>query len=597
MKLVACDTETRDLTAQYDPECPLWMAGFQWADDEHVCHDDPVKIGQQVSLLLADGYDFVFVNASFDVAVLRLRGIDIPPGRYHDIALMHYLLEPSEGQNHSLNTMAQLHLGEHKLEIDGFHEPSDAMREYMMMDVRLTYRLIDPVMSRILEDEDLWLYYLDIALPYTEVLIDMVQTGAYVDKGKLQIAHEEWRNVLDDVTRRFWAEAGYRKGSVRTFKKVVPFSGGRMTSYDELTGSYSHCELNWFSPTSIPDVTKVLQKYPDFEPLKLSPKTRLPVLDKQTLPIYAEEYEAAAILMEHRKVHKFFTAFLHPILERVEESPIIHCSFHDKNTRTTRKSCSSPNFQQVPSDKERGASLRDMFEPRHDGNVMVVGDLDRIEVCVFAFYLEYMFGYTGLSDAVRQGIDVHQRNCDAWHCDRKAAKIGIFLTIYGGGAGKLSQATGLPLNEAKRVLKRMYDDLPIERYRDACFREVRKNRGYMRGLFGDRYFIPECLSDNKNVQASGQRKAGNYRIQGTAGSVFDILQVESLDVVRALGGHQILAVHDEAVYEFPRHTAEEAAAFLTSEWTRDDLLELDGIMVPVKAEFHVGKSWHEAKGD
>lgn len=597
MKYVACDVETRDLTAQYDPNCPLWMAGFQWADDACIVHDDPVKIGHQVALLLDEGYDFVFANASFDVSVLRLRGINIPPGRYHDIALMHYLLEPSEGQNHSLDTMAQLHLGKEKVHFHNFSEPSEAMADYLRQDVLLTWQLISPVTSRIMRDEELWWYYLDIALPYTEVLIDMVQAGVRIDRDALRVAHAEWEGVLNDIVSKFHAEAGYRRGRTITYDKLLPFRDGRMTSFSPLTGFYSHCELSWLNPASVSDITAVLKSYPDFEPVKVSPKTGLPVLDKHTLPVYAEEYEIASIVQEHRTAHKFFTAFLHPILERVEVDTLVHCSFHDKNTRTTRKSCSKPNLQQIPSDKKRGASLRNMFVPRDENHVLVVGDLDRIEICVFAFYLEHMFGYKGLSDAVRAGIDVHQRNCEAWHCDRKSAKIGIFLTIYGGGAGKLSQATGLSIAQAREVLKRMYNDLPIERYREACFREVKENKGYLRGLFGDRYFIPECLSNNESVRHSGMRKAGNYRIQGTAGSVFDILQVESIDTVRSLGGRQLLAVHDEAVYEFPRETAEAGAEYLTSTWTRNDLLDFDGTMVPVRAEFHIGQSWHEAKGE
>lgn len=592
-RLAFMDTETCSLEASYDVTRNFWMAGIACVDGVEIL-DDITIVAAKVRDLLSDGYDFVFANASFDVAVLRLRGVDIPEGRYHDVQLMHYLLAPSDASNHSLETMSMLYLGRGKLPSPDFSAPSQAMRDYLAIDVENTRDIFPFVLEQLEDDEDLLYYYLDVALPYVEVLIDMQQSGVYIERSLLEDSTCKWRKHLEKISWEFRAEAGYRRGRVMTGSKTLPFGRGRCTTILD-DGSYSHCTLDWLSPTSLKDVTEVLTSFDDFKPIKISPKTGLPVLDSTTLSAYADEYAVAEIIQRHRMAHKFYTAFLAPISRRTAENPVLHCLFNPINTRTTRKSCSSPNLQQIPARDARGAEMRRMFQRRDENHILVVGDLDRIEVCVFAFYLEYMFGFTALANAVRNKEDVHAVNAERWNCPRFAAKTGIFLLIYGGGVSKLSQSCDLSMYEARRVYKAMHRDMPIEEYQEACFAEARENHGYLRGLFGDRYYIPEVLSNNKNEQASGRRKCGNYRIQGTAGSVFDILQIEAMPTVRRLKGHQLLAVHDESVYEFPIHVGEEAASRLTEVYSQGDLLSVGNVHVPVTAEFHVGHDWYTAK--
>jgi DNA polymerase-1 len=238
-----------------------------------------------------------------------------------------------------------------------------------------------------------------------------------------------------------------------------------------------------------------------------------------------------------------------------------------------------------------------MFTAR-PGHVLVVGDLDRIEVCILAFYLEVMFGDTTYSDAVRAGLDVHQLNADNWGIERPPAKNGLFSWIYGAQVEKFAQTTGLSIAQAKRVFIRMEESNPaLFMYREACERQALENNGKLYNFMGGMHYIPDILSQERWIQAAGKRKASNYIIQGTAASLFKYLQVQKQvrDLCREVNARIVLAVHDEALYEVPIAYGQYFAEQMTSHYTTIDLLREGDIYVPVSAEFHVGKNWLEAK--
>ena len=82
-KYIACDVETQDLSAKHDPNVPIWCVGFSINGLTFHVIWDAVSTPTLIEGLLSDpDVMLVFHNASFDVAVLRTHGVNVPPGRY-----------------------------------------------------------------------------------------------------------------------------------------------------------------------------------------------------------------------------------------------------------------------------------------------------------------------------------------------------------------------------------------------------------------------------------------------------------------------------------------------------------------------------------
>ncbi len=587
MTLYSLDIETRDLTARYDPACPVWYVGLY--DGEEYSMFETVE---EARTILEGDNHFILANATFDISVLNVRGVY--PNSYDDIILMSYVDSPSVSSEHSLNALGTRYLDRGKEPSPSFACRSQQMYDYLKVDLKLTYLLYPIIKKRLYRDELASAYYEDIELPYSQCIMEMQQNGISIDRDAWQDAHAEYVKLAQEHMAQFHTYSGYKRGKVVAYKNIVVC--GKKYSTTDGEGMYTHCELDWLNPNSGADKLATLAKEcPELEFNKTT-KSGAVSIDKYVLEKAATISESARIMLKYSKVQTLVSNFLHPIEEYTREDTVLRCNMNQNNTRTTRLSSSQPNLQNIPSRDDRGDTIRRMFTPDNADERMVVGDLDRIEVCVFGFYLEWMLGYTKVADAVRAGIDVHQVNSDLWGCERYVAKTGIFLLIYGGGAEKLASSLGLKLPEAKRIFKRINNEIPIEEYRAAIVREAKANNGVVHGLMGQRFYIPEVMSPIRKVSAGGERKCGNYPIQGTAGAIFKVLQLKARPTVCVYEAKLRIVVHDEAVYTAHKYYADAFAHEMTDVFTDDTMLNMDGVCVPVRAEFHVGNNWREAKG-
>lgn len=588
MKLMSLDIETRDLTARYDPECPVWYVGMYDGSDYHIFE----SVEEARHMLEDDDTHFVLCNASFDIAVLAVRGVHVQS--YDDVMLMSYVTAPSQSGDHSLNELGLKYLDKGKDPSPSFACRSVEMYDYLKTDLRVTYALFPIVKRRLYQDALASEYYEDIELPYQQLIMEMQCNGVAIDRAAWGDAHDEYTRLVEQHATEFRAYSGYRRGKLVSYNTAV-VCGSKFTTTDG-QGTYSHCELDWLNPNSgVDKLATIARHYPEVE-LSKTTKSGATAIDKYVLEKIAAACPAAQVMLRYNKASTLVSNFLAPIEELTRDTPLLRCNFNQATTRTTRLSSSNTNLQNMPSRDERGNIIRRMFVPDDNEHLMVVGDLDRIEVCVFAFYLEWMLGYTKLADAVRNKVDVHQVNSDLWGCERYVAKTGIFLLIYGGGAEKLAVSVGLKLPEAKRIFKRINNEMPIEAYREAMVRAARDNDGVLHGLLGQRFVIPEVLSSIRAVRAGGERKCGNYPIQGSAGAIFKFLQLKARPMVVKYDAKLRVVVHDEAVYTAHRDYAEGFASAMTNEFTDDTLLNMDGVVVPVTAAFHTGINWKEAKG-
>ena len=119
-------------------------------------------------------------------------------------------------------------------------------------------------------------------------------------------------------------------------------------------------------------------------------------------------------------------------------------------------------------------------------------------------------------------------------------------------------------------------------------KEDAKKSGYVSTFFGRKRYIQELKSNDKRVQAHGERMAINMPIQGTAADILKIamIKIQSQITENKLNSKMLLQVHDELIFECPEDEISEIKNILDKLMTNS--LEL---LVPLKIEYKLGKEW------
>jgi len=282
-------------------------------------------------------------------------------------------------------------------------------------------------------------------------------------------------------------------------------------------------------------------------------------------------------------------------------------SYNQCATRTTRLSSSKPNIQQIPARDKTGKLLRKMFTAR-DGYTLLVGDQSGFQLRIVAAYMSYYFDDGRLAQCFNDGEDVHQFFADIYGILRKIAKNVTFGWLFGAGVKKMTATAnrGNPSPITAQVIRGALDSL-VERMpampgvKQLFIDHANQNGGVVHDWMGTRYVIPELLSKDKGIRASGERKVCNYVVQGFEASLFRHLQNLAASIVESYGGRQAFAVHDEVGYEVPCEVADLLIPELNrvmspafSEFTPEPW-DVHGLRL--ECEFNKGHSWYDAKGE
>jgi hypothetical protein len=183
-----------------------------------------------------------------------------------------------------------------------------------------------------------------------------------------------------------------------------------------------------------------------------------------------------------------------------------------------------------------------------------------------------------------------------------------FGWLFGAGVNKMTATAnrGNPNPVSTSVIRGALDSL-VERMpampgvKELFIEAAHKNKGVVHDWLGTRYVIPELLSKDKGIRASGERKVCNYVVQGFEASSFRLLQNRAAAYVESYGGRQAFAVHDEVGYEVPVDVAEYLVPELNrimsapfSEFTPEPD-DVHGLRL--ECEFNIGNNWYDAKGE
>ena len=122
--------------------------------------------------------------------------------------------------------------------------------------------------------------------------------------------------------------------------------------------------------------------------------------------------------------------------------------------------------------------------------------------------------------------------------------------------------------------------------------EKAKEDGYVKTLYGRIRYIPELAVSNYNTRSFGERVALNTPIQGTAADIIKLAMIRVRDRLKAEGltSKLISQVHDELIVDTAADEVEKVSDILVYEM--EHIIDL---LVPLKSNVAIGKTWQEAK--
>ena len=182
----------------------------------------------------------------------------------------------------------------------------------------------------------------------------------------------------------------------------------------------------------------------------------------------------AQCILDYRQLVKLKNTYLDTLPELIAPSTgRIHTQFKQAVTATGRLSSSEPNLQNIPIRTSEGRRVREAFVPE-DGYTLISADYSQIELRLLAHYSED----AGLIEALGTVLIIHRRTAaqvfgihpdEVTDDQRRQAKSVNFGLMYGMSAFRLSNELGIPQGDARRLIKRYFEQYEgVRRYFEAA---------------------------------------------------------------------------------------------------------------------------------
>ena len=493
--------------------------------------------------------------------LLAAEGISLE-GKWNDIELMHYVLNPE--RSHELSALAQTYLG---VSLEESSAPAttgslfDAIPEEEDSPHLKEAAVLIPLGEKL--KENLPDFYDSMEEPLAKVLAKMEQDGVKVDLARLKEFAEGLRKELSE-----------REARIR-----------------EMADEPS---LNISSPKQVGDLL--------FDKLKLDPRAKKSgkgqyTTDEATLVAIADRHPIVDEILEFRAVKKLLSTYIEPFPSYISEKDgRVHTTFNQALTATGRLSSSNPNLQNIPVRTERGKEIRKAFVPGIPDGLIVSADYSQIELRIMA----HLSCDTHLTQAFRDGVDVHAATAakifripveEVTREQRGMAKTANFGIMYGISSFGLAQRLHLSRTAAKELIEGYFEAFPaIRGFIDDSISFAREN-GYVETLFGRRRYLPDISARNATVRALAERNAVNAPIQGTSADIIKLAMIRVAEKLKEEGlrSRMVLQIHDELLFEAP---AEEVPKL--QKLVKDVMENVIQLSVPLTVECSSGNNWLEA---
>ena len=505
------------------------------------------------------GYDL-----KLQANLLKHAGIDLT-GKWLDIALMHYLVDPEK--SHAVDILSRSYLN---IELDEapadtgtgslFDEAPEAAENVRSREAAALVLLGRKVREELADRQKL---YDEMEEPLAKVLAKMERAGVKVDLKQ-----------LDHFAKGLREEMVAREAHIR-----------------EMVGEP---DLNISSPKQVGDVL--------FDKLRLDPKAKKSArgqysTDEATLLAIADRHPVVNEILEFRAVKKLLSTYIEPFPTYVSQvDGRVHTTFNQALTATGRLSSSNPNLQNIPIRTERGKEIRKAFIPGTPEGVIVSADYSQIELRIMA----HLSQDGHLVKAFRDGDDVHAATAakiygiplsEVTREQRGRAKTANFGIMYGISSFGLAQRLHLSRKDAKDLIDGYFASFPaIRSFIDDSIGFAREN-GYVETLFGRRRYLPDINAKNATVRSLAERNAVNAPIQGTAADIIKLamIGVDKRLTEAGLKSRMVLQIHDELMFDA---IPEEVPAL--KKIVVDVMENVLKLSVPLTVECSDGKNWLEA---
>ena len=520
-----------------------------------------VPLPEAISLLEDASVAKYGVDLKRQANLLAAEGISLE-GKWNDIELMHYVLNPE--RSHELSALAQTYLG---VSLEEASAPAttgslfDAIPEEEDSPHLKEAAVLIPLGDKL--RENLPDFYDTMEEPLAKVLAQMERDGVKVDLARLKEFAEGLRRELTE-----------REARIR-----------------EMADEPS---LNISSPKQVGDLL--------FDKLKLDPRAKKSgkgqyTTDEATLVAIADRHPIVDEILEFRAVKKLLSTYIEPFPSYISEKDgRVHTTFNQALTATGRLSSSNPNLQNIPVRTERGKEIRKAFVPGIPDGLIVSADYSQIELRIMA----HLSCDAHLTQAFRDGVDVHAATAakifkipveEVTREQRGMAKTANFGIMYGISSFGLAQRLHLSRTAAKELIDGYFEAFPaIRGFIDDSISFAREN-GYVETLFGRRRYLPDISARNATVRALAERNAVNAPIQGTSADIIKLAMIRVAEKLKEEGlrSRMVLQIHDELLFEAP---AEEVPKL--QKLVKDVMENVIQLSVPLTVECSSGNNWLEA---
>ena len=339
-----------------------------------------------------------------------------------------------------------------------------------------------------------------------------------------------------------------------------------------------------------------------FEKLELDPKAKKTKTGQyqtgeDVLLALAAKSDIAQDILDFRQLLKLKTTYVDALPLMINpKTGRVHTSYNQAVAATGRLSSNNPNLQNIPIRTERGREVRRAFIPRDEDHLLISADYSQIELRLIA----EISREEAMLDAFANNIDIHTATAatvygvpveEVTSQMRRNAKAVNFGIIYGQSSFGLSQKLGIPRKEANDIIEQYFIKYSgINRYITDTTNFAREN-GYVQTLKGRRRYLRDINSANATVRGFAERNAINAPIQGSAADMIKIAMINIQNEFKAqkLDARMTMQVHDELVFDAPRHEVDKAKPII--EHFMKTAIKTE---VPIVVEIGTGTNWLEA---
>ncbi len=568
---ITFDTETTGIDANNCELVGLSFAikpGEAWYIPVPADYADAKAIADEFKPVLEnEAINKVGQNIKYDILVLKWYGIEVK-GQLFDTMMAHYILDPDT--RHSMDILSENYLGYKPVSITELIGPKGKNQ--------LTMRDVDVEKVKEYAGEDA-----DVTLQLKQVF-----------EGKLQaVEAEKLINEIEHPLIYVLADVEFEgvkldEQTLKDFSKQLETDINRLeqTVYEK-----AGVKFNVSSPKQLGEVL--------FEKLQLDPKAKKTKTGQyqtgeDVLLALASKSDIVRDILDFRQLLKLKSTYVDALPLMINpKTGRIHTSYNQAIAATGRLSSNNPNLQNIPIRTERGREVRKAFIARDADHVLLSADYSQIELRIIAEISKD----ANMLDAFAKNLDIHTATAanvygvpltEVTSDMRRNAKAVNFGIIYGQSSFGLSQSLGIPRKEANDIIEQYFVQYSgIKNYMSETMNFAREN-GYVKTLMGRRRYLRDINSANATVRGFAERNAINAPIQGSAADMIKIAMINIHRELKAqnLGARMTMQVHDELVFDVPRHEVEIIKPIIEHHMKTAIKTE-----VPIMVEMGTGDNW------